>query len=134
MNIGEIVDNFALLEDWEERYRYLIDLGASLPPLPEALKTEESKVRGCMSQVWMILGWDGQGRLSMQAESDAKIVQGLVAILCSAFQGKTAAEIREMDIEAIFKRLGLDQHLSPNRRNGFFAMVERIRSFIAQGT
>ncbi|MCE9506911.1 MAG: SufE family protein [Alphaproteobacteria bacterium] len=134
MNIGEIVDNFSLLEDWEERYRYLIDLGGSLPLLPEEVKTEENKVRGCMSQVWMILGWDEKGRLSIRAESDAKIVQGLVAILCTVFQGKTAEEIRSIDIEGIFKKLGLDQHLSPNRRNGFFAMVERIRSFTAQCT
>jgi cysteine desulfuration protein SufE len=134
MNIGEIVDNFGLLEDWEERYRYLIDLGGSLPPLPESLKTEENKVRGCMSQVWMVLGWDGKGGLALRAESDAKIVQGLVAIICTVFQGKTAEEIKNMDIEGLFKKLGLDQHLSPNRRNGFFAMVERIRSFTAQGT
>jgi len=133
MNIEEVVDNFALLDDWEDRYRYLISLGDSLPPMADALKTEATRVRGCMSQVWMVLEWDGAGRLSMQAESDAQIVQGLVAILCIIFKGKTGEEIKKINIEGIFKKIGLDQHLSPNRRSGFFAMVERIRFFIAQG-
>lgn len=134
MNINEIVDNFSLFGDWEDRYRYLIDLGSRLPPMPESLKTENTRVRGCMSQVWMVLGWDSQGRLSMLADSDAQIVRGLVAVLCSIFQEKTAEEIKEIDVEEIFKKLGLDQHLSPNRRNGFFSMVERVRSFTAGGT
>ena len=134
MNIEEIVDNFGLFEDWEDRYRYLISLGEALPPMAEALKTEETKVRGCMSQVWIVLGWDAAGRLSIVADSDAQIVRGLVAILCTLFQGKTAEEIGRIDVEATFKKLGLDQHLSPNRRNGFFSMVERIRSFTRRGS
>jgi len=132
MNIEEIVDNFGLFEDWEDRYRYLIELGGRLPSMDEALKTEESKVRGCMSQVWMVLGWDKNKRLSLLADSDAQIVKGLIAVLYAIFHGKTASEIATVDIEQIFGRLGLDQHLSPNRRNGFYAMVERIRSFTAQ--
>jgi cysteine desulfuration protein SufE len=129
MNIEELVDNFSLLEDWEDRYAYLIELGAQLPPMDESLKTEQSKVRGCMSQVWMILGWDDAGRLVFIADSDAQIVRGLIAVLRTVFAEKTAAEITEVDVEEIFTSLGLDQHLSPNRRNGFFSMVERVKGF-----
>ncbi len=131
MNIKELVDNFSLMDDWEDRYKYLIDLGAALPDMPEALKTETSKVRGCMSQVWIVLGWDADKRLTMLADSDAQIVRGLIAVLRTVFVGKTADEIANIDIEAEFAQLGLDQHLSPNRRNGFFSMVERVKAFIA---
>lgn len=129
MNIEELVDNFGFLEDWEDRYAYLIDLGAQLPPMDAALKTEQSKVKGCMSQVWMILGWDAAGRLTFIADSDAQIVRGLIAVLRVIFAEKTAEEISQVDVEKTFARLGLDQHLSPNRRNGFFSMVERVRGF-----
>lgn len=131
--IDELVDNFALFDDWEERYRYLIDLGNQLPAMDEALKTDTSKVQGCMSQVWMVTGWGGDGRLTLLADSDAQIVRGLIAVVHAAFSGKTRDEVLATDIDAIFKQLGLDQHLSPNRRNGFFSMVERIRSFAAGG-
>jgi cysteine desulfuration protein SufE len=129
MNIEELVDNFGFLEDWEDRYAYLIDLGTQLPAMDEGLKTEQSKVRGCMSQVWMILGWDKAERLTFTADSDAQIVRGLIAILRTIYAGRTAAEISEIDVEKTFTRLGLDQHLSPNRRNGFFSMVERVKGF-----
>lgn len=129
MNIEELVDNFGFLEDWEDRYAYLIDLGGQLPPMEEGLKTEQSKVRGCLSQVWMILGWDNAGRLTFTADSDAQIVRGLIAVLRTIYVGQTAAQIAEIDVEKIFTRLGLDQHLSPNRRNGFFSMVERVKGF-----
>ena len=134
MNIEEIVDNFCLFDDWEDRYRYLIDLGGRLPPMPDELKTEETRVKGCMSQVWMVLEWNKDGRLSLLADSDAQIVRGLIAVLCAIFQEKTDGEVGKIDVEQIFKKLGLDQHLSPNRRNGFYAMVERIRYFTARGT
>ncbi len=127
--IDELVDNFALFDDWEERYRYLIDLGGQLPEMDEALKTPASKVQGCMSQVWMVAGWNAQGGLTLLADSDAQIVRGLIAVLVAAFAGKTREEILATDIDAIFKRLGLDQHLSPNRRNGFLSMVERVQQF-----
>lgn len=132
MSIKEIVDNFALFDDWEDRYRYLIDLGSKLPPMQDALKTEASKVRGCMSQVWMVLGWTAEGRLTLLADSDAQIVRGLIAVLAAIYEGRTAAEIAQTDIEEIFSGLGLNQHLSPNRRNGFYAMVERVKSFTAR--
>lgn len=129
MNIKELVDNFSLMDDWEDRYKYLIDLGATLPDMPEALKTDASKVRGCMSQVWMVLGWDGDRCLTLLADSDAQIVRGLIVVLRTVFVGKTADEIAKTDVEAEFAKLGLDQHLSPNRRNGFFSMVERVKAF-----
>lgn len=132
MTIKELVDNFSLMDDWEDRYKYLIDLGDTLPEMPDALKTDASKVRGCMSQVWMVLGWDNEKRLTMLADSDAQIVRGLIAVLRAVFIGKTAADIAQTDIEAEFTRLGLDQHLSPNRRNGFFSMVERVKGFSCQ--
>ncbi len=135
MTIDDIVDNFALFDDWEERYRYLIDLGAQLPAMEEALKTPASKVSGCLSQVWIVMGWakddKGQERLTLLADSDAQIVRGLIAVLMALFAGRTRAEIVATDIEAVFARLGLDQHLSPNRRNGFFSMVERVKGFAA---
>jgi cysteine desulfuration protein SufE len=134
MTIDELVDNFAALDDWEERYKYLIDLGNRLPAMDEALKTEQAKVRGCMSQVWMVLGWDQQGRLTMTADSDAQIVKGLIAALTTMFSGKTMSEISGLDVEQVFRKLGLDQHLSPNRRNGFFSMVENVRNFTQRGT
>jgi cysteine desulfuration protein SufE len=132
MNIEEIISNFSLFDDWEDRYRYLIDLGNTLPPTAEELKTDATKVRGCTSQVWMILGWNS-GKLAMVADSDAQLVRGLVAVLFIIFNGKTKEEAQSIDVKSIFAQLGLDQHLSPNRRNGFFAMVERINSFIADG-
>lgn len=132
MTIDEIVDNFALFDDWEDRYRYLIDLGGKLPPMPESLKIEENKVRGCMSQVWMVLNWDASTRLTILADSDAQIVKGLIAVLLALYTGKTAEEAKNLNIEDIFSRLGLDQHLSPNRRNGFFSMVERVKTFAAR--
>ena len=132
MNIKEIVDNFGVFDDWEDRYRYLIDLGGHLPHMDDALKTEETRVRGCMSQVWMVMNWDEDHRLSLLADSDAQIVKGLIAVLLSIFQGRTAGEITSINVDQIFGKLGLDQHLSPNRRNGFYAMVERIRFFTAE--
>lgn len=129
--IDELVDNFSLFDDWEERYRYLIDLGSHLPPMDDALKTPTSKVAGCMSQVWMVAGWDEAGCLTLVADSDAQIVRGLIAVLVAAYAGKTRADVMATDIEDIFRKLGMDQHLSPNRRNGFFSMVERLRGFAA---
>lgn len=129
MSIEDLVDNFDALDDWEDRYKYLIGLGNELPPMDDSLKTEHSKVRGCMSQVWLVMGWDGQGRLTLLADSDAQIVKGLIAVLVAIFGGRTKAEIQTLDVDATFAQLGLDQHLSPNRRNGFFSMVETVKAF-----
>jgi len=126
--LNELKENFALFDDWEERYKYLIDLGKSLKEMPEALKTDETLVRGCTSRVWLICETNAQGRYHFTADSDAHIVRGLIAILLSAYEGKTGEEIAKVDIDAAFSEIGLNEHLSPNRRNGFFAMVERVRA------
>lgn len=125
--LEELAENFALFDDWEERYRYLIDIGRALPHLDDALKRDEFLVRGCTSRVWLVPEIRG-GVFTFQADSDAHIVRGLVALLMAAYQGKTLDDIRRIDIEAVFKEIGLDRHLSPNRRNGFYAMVERIKA------
>lgn len=125
--LEELVENFALFDDWEERYGYLIELGKGLEPMDSALKTDVTLVQGCTSRVWLVAREEG-GAFHFTADSDAHIVRGLIAILLSSYQGKTAEEIRSVDVEAAFARIGLDQHLSPSRRNGFFSMVERIRA------
>lgn len=129
MTIDELVDNFSLLDDWEDRYGYLIELGAGLPPMAETDKNDLNKVEGCVSQVWMIPYFDDNGRFDFIADSDAQIVKGLIAVLRVIFCDKTRDEIAKVDVERDFGRLGLDQHISPNRRNGFFAMVEKIKGF-----
>ncbi|MCK5554902.1 MAG: SufE family protein [Alphaproteobacteria bacterium] len=129
MNSDELVDNFSLFEDWEDRYNYLIDLGDSLPLMEDALKSEKTKVKGCISQAWMVMEWDKDNKIFLLADSDSRIVRGLIAILRILFHGKTAKEAQKIDINLIFKNLGLDQNLTPNRRNGFYAMVEQIHSF-----
>jgi cysteine desulfuration protein SufE len=131
-SIEEIVENFALLDEWDDRYRYVIELGRSLPDFPEALRTERNKVQGCASQVWLAttVGPDGQGGpvLTFLGDSDAHIVRGLIAILLALYSGKRAREILSIDAIDLFNRLGLREHLTPQRSNGFRSMVERIRS------
>jgi len=131
MSFAELVENFALFDDWEDRYRYLIDLGRKLPVFPDPLKTEANKVRGCMSQVWMVPGHPAEdaSRFAFAADSDAHIVKGLIAVLGTLFSGKTPAEIGAIDPEDAFRAIGLDQHLSPSRRNGLVSMVEKIKSY-----
>lgn len=126
--LSELTENFSLFDDWEERYRYLLDLGKMLPPMDDILKTEGAEVKGCLSKVWMVSTEREDGRVHFIADSNGDITRGLIAILLAAYQDKTRAEIAAIDIEVIFKELGLDEHISPNRRNGFFAMVGRIRS------
>ncbi|MCK6418926.1 MAG: SufE family protein [Alphaproteobacteria bacterium] len=131
-HLAELSENFGLLGDWEERYRYLIDLGRALPVMPDSLKTDENFVRGCTSRVWMA-GGIRNGRLYFQADSDAHIVRGLIALLKVAYEGQKVEEIAGIDIAGFFSSIGLDQHLSPNRRNGFFAMVERLKTLSQLG-
>ncbi len=130
MNVDELVRDFAMLGPWEERYRYLIELGRKLPPLPEAARTEVNKVRGCMSQVWLAAQAHAgpPPRLELQGDSDAHIVKGLIALLFKLYAGRTPREILALDVESVFERLGLESHITMNRRNGFYAMVERIRA------
>lgn len=126
----QIIEDFSLFEDWEERYRYLIDMGRKLPAMDESLKTDENFVQGCTSRVWM-QGSIKDGVLHFVADSDAHIVRGLIALLMKVYDGMAVEEISDVDIKEMFEKIGLDQHLSPNRRSGFFAMVERIK-FLAQ--
>lgn len=126
-NIKEIKDTFELLDDWEDRYAYLIDLGRKLPEFPDVQKVDANIVKGCTSQVWMILSVN-DGVLNIQATSDAHIVRGLIAIVVATYNDVEVANISSIDMEQIFTDLGLSDHLSPNRRNGFFAMVERVKS------
>jgi cysteine desulfuration protein SufE len=131
-SLNSLTEAFSLLPEWEERYRYVIDLGRQLEPLPAGCHTEAHKVHGCASQVWFDTRVEGSGitssRLFFRGDSDALIVRGLIAILFMLYSGKTAGEILAIEPEPIFARLGLDQHLSPQRSNGLRAMVERIRS------
>ncbi|MDR1026669.1 MAG: SufE family protein [Lactobacillus sp.] len=128
MSIEEIIDNFEFLEDWEDKYRYIIELGEKLPPLEEKYKTEDFKVRGCTSQVWLVPHCEN-GILTFRGDSDAMIVKGLVAIVLAMFSNKSAKDIKEIEVEKIFVKLGLEEHLSPSRRNGLFSLVEKIKSY-----
>jgi cysteine desulfuration protein SufE len=130
-DIAEIIDNFSLLDEWDDRYRYVIELGRALPPLADAAHTGENKVRGCASQVWLVthLRPDGAAgpTLSFEGDSDAHIVRGLIAILFALYSGKPAREILSTDALAVFDKLGLRENLTPQRSNGLRSMVERIR-------
>lgn len=129
ITIEEIQEDFSFMEDWEERFEYLVDLSKKLPNLPSEQKTEDNLVRGCMSPVWMTLSFSGpEQRLNLQADSGALIVKGLIALIYILYQGKTPQEILAIDVEETFRQLGLERNLSPNRRNGFFSMVQKIRS------
>lgn len=129
MDAEELVDRFQFLDDWQDRYRYLIDLGKTIPPMDDADKIDEHIVRGCMSRVWVVLRpGAAPGTFDVIADSDSSIVKGLIAVAQVVFSGKTRAQMAAADIEATFEDIGLNQHLSPNRRNGFFSMVERIRT------
>jgi cysteine desulfuration protein SufE len=131
-DIAEIIDNFSVLDDWDDRYRYLIELGRELPPLPTEAHTDANKVQGCASQVWLdtIVRPNGASGpiLAFVGDSDAHIVRGLIAILFATYSGKAAQDILGTDAVALFEKLGLKEHLTPQRSNGFRSMVERIRS------
>jgi cysteine desulfuration protein SufE len=130
MTIDGIISDFELLDDWEDRYRYLIDLGKQLPALAEDRRTETNRVRGCASQVWLATDRErhnGGEVLRFAGDSDALIVRGLVAIVLALFDGKSATEILATDADAVFERLGLRDHLSAQRSNGLRALVQRIR-------
>lgn len=131
MSIDDIIDDFELLDSWDDRYRFLIELGRKLPPFPEAERSETTKVQGCTSQVWLVSGMaetaDGP-RLTFVGDSDAHIVRGLIAILLALYSDKPARDILAIDPAAVFNRIGLREHLTPQRSNGLRSMVERIRA------
>lgn len=127
----DIVDTLSFFDSWEDRYKYIIDLGKVLPEMPEALKTEDRLIRGCQSQVWLAHQYS-DGRFEFQADSDAFIVKGLLGVILSAYNNKTAAEILAFDVEQYFEQLQLLRHLSPTRGNGLRAMVARIRDLAGE--
>jgi cysteine desulfuration protein SufE len=130
--IDEIIDNFSLLDEWDDRYRYLIELGRELPPLAAEAHNDANKVQGCASQVWLDTSVRRNGAagpvLTFVGDSDAHIVRGLIAILFAMYSGRNAKDILATDAVALFEKMGLREHLTPQRSNGFRSMVERIRS------
>ena len=130
--IAEINDNFELLDEWDDRYRYVIELGRTLAPLSEAEHSDANKVQGCTSQVWLTNHVERNAAnepvLTFRGDSDAHIVRGLIAILLALYSGKPARSILATDAHALFEKLGLREHLTPQRSNGFRAMVDRIQS------
>ena len=129
-DIEALLDDFSFLDDWEDRYRYVIELGKDMAPLDESEKTEKSKVRGCVSQVWLVAERSpvDSSLLQWRGESDAHIVQGLIAILLRIYNGKSVQDVLNVDAKDIFHKMGLDEHLSPQRSNGLASMVQRIRA------
>jgi len=134
MNVQDLLDDFEFLDDWEDRYRYVIELGRKLAPLPEQDRTPTNKINGCASQVWLATkitpsqNDTNQAILTFIGDSDAHIVRGLIAILFVIFSDKCAKEIIELDVKKIFHQIGLDEHLSPQRANGLVSMVARIKN------
>lgn len=136
MNAEELLENFELLGDWEARYAYIIELGRKLPPLPESERTEANKVRGCLSQVWLSCRTEAgpPKTLHFRGDSDSHLVKGLIALLLQLCDAQAPQAILQLDIAAIFTQLGLENHITMNRRNGFFSMVERIRAYAQQAS
>ncbi|KAA9001244.1 cysteine desulfuration protein SufE [Affinibrenneria salicis] len=128
----KLLRNFSRCHDWEEKYLYIIELGAMLPPLTDAQRQPEYLIAGCQSQVWIVLQPDAQGRVCFSGDSDAAIVKGLVAIVFSLYQGHGAQEIAAMDVRPFFQDLALGQHLTPSRTQGLEAMLRSIRARAAQ--
>ena len=128
--LDAIREDFAFLDDWEDRYRYVIELGRELPEFPESARTEANKVRGCVSQVWIEDGLK-DGAMWLRGDSDSVLVKGLVAITAALYAGKTPQEALRVDAQAAFRELGLEAHLTPQRSNGVRSMIERIRKDVA---
>lgn len=126
----DILDTLGFFDDWEERYKYIIDLGKQLPAMPENKKTDERLIRGCQSQVWIDHAVE-DGKLALEADSDAQIVKGLLGMVLTAYNGKTPAEALAFDIEGYFAEIDLIKHLSPTRGNGIRAMVQKIKEIAA---
>ena len=128
MDLQELTDNFAFFDGWEEKYQYVIDLGRRLEPLEEKFKTEEWKVKGCQSQVWLVPNYSG-GLVHFRGDSDAILVRGIIAIVLLIYNDKTPQEIKTVDVMKIFATLGLEENLTPSRRNGMMSMVAKIREY-----
>lgn len=132
MSIDTLLERMERLDDWQERYRYLIALGKKLPDLAPEQKTEEHRVEGCVSKVWLVLERVDGEAMHFAADSDSAIVKGLITLVLALYSGKTPKEIVATDVDAVFERIGLDRHLSPNRRNGFYSMVLYIKRMAVQ--
>jgi cysteine desulfuration protein SufE len=126
-DIDELIEEFSFLGDWEERYRYLIDLGQAMPSLKDSEKTDLNKVKGCTSRVWLNVDPPQDGRFVFRADSDAHIVKGLAALLVRLYSGRDVEDIAQIDARDVLTRIGLSEHLSPQRSNGLNAMISRIR-------
>lgn len=131
MSIETLIENFSFLDNWEDRYKYLIELGSALPRFSDEQKIEKWKVPGCQSQVWIIPHIEGNV-ISFEGDSDAIIVRGIIAVVLEIFKDKTAQEILDIDVEEIFDRIGLQEHITPNRRSGMLSMVEKIKYYAKQ--
>lgn len=131
MDIDELIDNFSYLDSWEDRYKYLIELGNTLPHFTEEQKSDEWKVPGCQSQVWIIPHYEGN-HIYFEGDSDAIIVRGIIAVVLIVFKDKLAQEILNIDVEEIFDKLGLREHITPNRRSGMLSMVDKIKYYASQ--
>jgi len=131
MTVAELIDNFAFFDSWEEKYQYVIDLGRQLEPLDDNYKTEDWLVKGCQSQVWLVPEFK-DGKIHFRGDSDAILVKGIIAIVLLVYNNKTPEEIKNIDIAEIFVKLGLEENLTPSRRNGMMSMVEKIRQYAAQ--
>ena len=138
MTLDEIVENFSFLDEWDDRYRYLIELGRTLEPLPEAAHCDANKVLGCASQVWLETNIEARGPrepiITFRGDSDAHIVRGLVALVLALYSGKTPSQILAADAQGLFQDLGLAAHLSQQRSNGLRSMVERIKAEARRAT
>ena len=130
MTIEELIDNFSFLDGWEEKYQYVIDLGHKLEPLDEKFKTDDWKVKGCQSQV-LLVPQIQNGVFHFKGDSDAILVKGIISIVLLIYNDKTAAEIKNIDVTKIFVKLGLEENLTPSRRNGMLSMVEKIKQYAA---
>ncbi len=131
MTLEELIENFSYLDNWEDRYSYLIDLGNNLENLPEEYKTPEWKVQGCQSQVWLVPQFQ-DGKIHFLGDSDAILVRGLISIVLMIYNDKSPSEIKSIAIEDIFAKLGLEENLSPSRRNGLMSMVSKIKFYAEQ--
>jgi cysteine desulfuration protein SufE len=126
MQLDEIVETFELLGDWEQRYQYLVELGEGLPAMPEQMKTEDNRVKACMSKVWLVAS-NKDGRIYFEGDCDTSIIKGVLALLIDLCNGLNSEEIQVIDMDEIFKRLNLDEHLSPNRHIGVYAMFDLMK-------
>lgn len=129
MTIEELIENFEFLDGWEDKYHYIIELGEKLPPLAAKYHTEDWKVQGCQSQVWLVPDKDENGKIIFSGDSDAMIVKGLIAIVLLIFNHKSPSEIKSVAVDDIFAKLGLEEHLSPSRRNGLLSMIDKIKNY-----